>query len=113
SDFQISSQARHNINMAVKEAVHNVIKHSNAKEVTLRMTLTEDLMEIIVHDDGVGFVVGDTHGNGLANIRERISILGGKGSIESNLNRGTTIRISLGLMRTDKAPEPALANDSA
>ena len=54
-EVQVSSQTRHNITMAVKEAVHNVIKHAGATEVTIRMVFTDGLLDVFVHDDGAGF----------------------------------------------------------
>ena len=41
-EIQISSQTRHNISMAVKEAVHNVIKHANASEVSIHIAFSRE-----------------------------------------------------------------------
>ncbi len=57
-EVQVSSQTRHNISLAVKEAVHNIIKHARASEVTIRMTLTDGFLNISVQDDGAGFHAG-------------------------------------------------------
>src|SRR5258708_24791302 len=51
-DVQVSSQTRHNINLVVKEAVHNIIKHARASEVTIRMAFTDGVMDVSVHYDG-------------------------------------------------------------
>jgi signal transduction histidine kinase len=87
--------------MAVKEAVHNVIKHANASEVVIRMNLTGDLMTISVQDDGRGFDPGQhAAGNGLNNMKRRLEDIGGSSSVESQPDRGTTVHFRL----TVKAP---------
>jgi signal transduction histidine kinase len=95
-EVQVSSQTRHNINMAVKEAVHNVIKHSGASEVTIRMAYAAGLLNIAIEDDGVGFQP-DTKagGNGLTNMKQRLINIGGQCFIESKPGKGTTVLIRL------------------
>ncbi len=95
-EVQVSSQTRHNINMAVKEAVHNVIKHSGASEVTIRMAYADGKLTVAIEDDGVGFQP-DTKagGNGLTNMKQRLTNIGGHCSIESKPGKGTTVLIRL------------------
>jgi signal transduction histidine kinase len=94
-EIQISSQARHNISMAVKEAVHNVIKHSNASEITIRIAFSDDFLNISVEDNGIGFQPNATRvGNGLVNMRQRLANIGGQCSIESNPGQ-TTVQLRL------------------
>ena len=45
-EVQVSSQTRHNISLAVKEAVHNIIKHAHAPEVAIRMEFTDDCLDV-------------------------------------------------------------------
>ncbi|MDB6066746.1 MAG: Integral rane sensor signal transduction histidine kinase [Pedosphaera sp.] len=93
-EIQVSSQVRHNISMAVKEAVHNVIKHSKASGVTVRMAFNADLLTIWVEDDGCGFdAANHPAGNGLANMKRRLEDIGGCCSIESSCDHGTKIQI--------------------
>jgi signal transduction histidine kinase len=95
-EVQVSSQTRHNISMAVKEAVHNVIKHARASEVTIRMEFADDFLDISVHDDGSGFQPGETiPGNGLSNMKQRLQNIGGGCGVESKPGQGTTIRLRL------------------
>jgi len=96
NEVQVSSQTRHNINMAVKEAVHNVIKHAKASEVTIRMAFKDGLLDISIQDDGVGFRPDDTvGGNGLTNMKQRLANIGGSCFIDSKPGQGTTVRIRL------------------
>jgi signal transduction histidine kinase len=95
-DVQVSSQTRHNITMAVKEAVHNVIKHAHASEVKLVVAFEGRLLQVSIQDDGAGFQqTGDSAGNGLTNMKRRLADIGGDCSIESQTGRGTTVRIRL------------------
>jgi signal transduction histidine kinase len=96
--IQISSQTRHNISLTVKEAVHNVIKHANASEVTMRVGLENLRLSVSVHDNGCGFQPSKRPaGNGLANMRRRMDKIGGSCAIESQPGEGTTVRLQLAL----------------
>lgn len=97
-DVQVSSQIRHNISMAVKEAVHNVIKHARAAAVTIRMTLADGFLDILVQDDGSGFQPDkQIAGNGLTNMKQRLANIGGECFIESQPGQGTTVRLHLAI----------------
>jgi signal transduction histidine kinase len=102
-EIQVSSQIRHNIIMAVKEAVHNVIKHAKASEVTIRMTFNGNQITVLVQDDGRGFnAAASQSGHGLANMRRRLEDIGGHWSVESKPGRGTTIAMALELPAPQK-----------
>jgi signal transduction histidine kinase len=95
-DVQVSSQTRHNISLAVKEAVHNLIKHAKASEVTVRMAFAAGVLEVSVHDDGSGFQPAENMpGNGLSNMKQRLQNIGGSCLVESRPGQGTTVRLRL------------------
>jgi signal transduction histidine kinase len=95
-EVQVSSQTRHNISMAVKEAVHNIIKHAKASEVTVRMVFADGSLEVTVHDDGAGFQPVDSiSGHGLSNMKQRLQNIGGTCTVESKPGGGTTVRLRL------------------
>jgi len=95
-EVQVSSQTRHNINMAVKEAVHNVIKHSGASEVTIRMAYADGILNVGIEDNGAGILPdGKSGGHGLSNMKQRLANIGGHCFIESHPGKGTTVRIRL------------------
>ena len=95
-EVPVSSQTRHNISMAVKEAVHNVIKHAKASEVSINVTFDENLLTVSVQDNGCGFQPsGSFTGNGLTNMKRRLEDLGGSCIIESQPGHGTTVRMRL------------------
>lgn len=100
-----SSHVRHNLIMAVKEAVHNVIKHARATEVRLRITFEASALSISIHDDGCGFDPSACPpGNGLGNLKRRIQNIGGSFTIESGVGAGTTVTLRL------PVAEPAAAS---
>lgn len=95
-EVQVSSQTRHNISMAVKEAVHNIIKHAKASEVTIRMAFADDFLDVSVQDDGAGFQPAEIHGgHGLSNMKQRLQNIGGSCALESRPGAGTTVRLRL------------------
>jgi signal transduction histidine kinase len=94
---QISSQTRHNLSMAVKEAVNNVIKHARASEIIVRIEFDREALRVSVSDDGCGFHLSGhaTGGNGLTNMKRRLEEIGGSCSIQSEPGKGTTILLWL------------------
>jgi signal transduction histidine kinase len=101
-EIQISSQTRHNISLATKEAVHNIIKHARASEVTVRIGWGDPRLEVSIQDDGNGFEIGDNAaGNGLPSMKRRLEKIGGSCSIESAPSRGTTVRLVLNIAARD------------
>ena len=97
-DFQVSSHVRHNLIMAVKEAVHNAIKHARASELAVYVDWEGTTLTIRVQDGGCGFDPAERGaGNGLANMRRRLEHLGGTCSIQSQRGQGTTVSFRLDL----------------
>lgn len=100
-DVQLSSQIRHNITMAVKESVHNIVKHAQANEVVIRMTFEKELLAISIQDNGQGFQPDNQFsGNGIKNIKRRLEDIGGGCVIESQPNLGTIVRLRLSIRRS-------------
>lgn len=79
-----------------QEALTNIIKHSRAKTVTINLQ-SDDLVQLTITDDGVGFVVNSQQqvaertGLGLLTISERIEAVGGVCHVESQPGAGTRI----------------------
>jgi signal transduction histidine kinase len=91
----------------VREALHNVRKHSGADEVRLEVRRIDDNVEIAVVDDGVGFTGASPDGHfGLEQIRELAEESGGKIEIGSVPGAGTSIRARIP-MNQSTGPEPA------
>jgi PAS domain S-box-containing protein len=81
-----------------QESLTNVARHADAKKVQTSLQLVDDNLVLEVTDDGKGFDV-ETAGNkktfGLIGIRERTLMMGGKCTILSSRNKGTTLTISV------------------
>lgn len=77
-DIRINGDARRHIHLLVKEALHNIIKHSEASHVKLGISYDE-LLRIVISDNGKGLTEDntDTGGNGMKNMRQRIRQLNG------------------------------------
>ena len=93
--------ADHDIEIAlyrsVQEALHNVAKHSQAGNVSIRLEVAPERVHLQVEDDGIGFSRRGAHirGFGLTGMRERTAALGGSMKIRSERGKGTSIQIEL------------------
>ncbi len=94
----VSPQARHGLLLAVKEALHNIIKHSDAQRVDVSCRIDGPDFVVTVSDDGKGFVEASfpkqaraRRGHGLDGMRQRMTELGGTFRIESRPGGGTRI----------------------
>ena len=95
----LDPEQRHHLFLAFKEALNNVVRHSGAEEVLVRMELAGGAMLIAVEDNGQGLGTGlSAEGaDGLRNMRERLAAVGGKCEIQSAPGAGTTVRFTLPL----------------
>ena len=95
--WPINGTTRHNIFLACKEAIHNAIKHAAANQLQLRLTLQEGTFLLEICDDGMGLPAApsESAGDGLLNMRERLTNLGGACEISSIPGRGTTVGFRL------------------
>lgn len=91
----LSTQQRHNLFMAIKEALNNVLKHARAREVRLSLAVSGERLTISIADDGCGFAPDriDSSGNGLNNMRQRLARIGGRLVLESRPGAGTQIKM--------------------
>ncbi|HUJ93095.1 MAG TPA: GAF domain-containing protein [Gaiellaceae bacterium] len=76
----------------VQESLTNIVKHARATSVSVVLTRKDDSVSVVVEDDGVGFEPARERdgGIGLAGMRERVALLGGRLAIESRPGAGTT-----------------------
>jgi two-component system sensor histidine kinase DevS len=76
----------------VREALSNVARHANASAVEVRVEVTHTSVNLTVIDDGRGIDLAQPHGNGLRNMAERASRLGGSFDLEAAEAGGCTLR---------------------
>jgi signal transduction histidine kinase len=84
----------------VQEALHNVAKHAQAKNVTVQVARENKMVHVLVEDDGVGIqpksgASKERQSFGLAGIKERIAMLGGVSRVISAKGKGTRIEITV------------------
>ena len=98
SEITLPAEMRHNLFLVIKEAFHNVLKHSRASEVRMQVTLESLRLKIEIQDNGTGFNLESTRkGNGLDNMRKRMEALGGRLNITTAMQQGTKLVIALEL----------------
>ncbi|CAL2094229.1 tetratricopeptide repeat protein [Tenacibaculum sp. 190524A05c] len=92
----INEVTKANVYRIIQEALQNIIKHANAKSVTLDFALQHQELLITISDDGVGF---DTKkgkkGIGIKNIKTRVEKLSGSVDFSSEINQGTKLYIKI------------------
>ena len=102
--WPLTAEVRHNLFLAFKEALHNVVKHAAASEVYISLTTEADAFILVIRDDGKGFapdVLKEeeprapgriARGHGLANMRQRLAKIGGRCEIQSSPGNGTEVK---------------------
>jgi len=112
-DVQVASQLRHNVILAVKEAINNIIKHASASEVAFQVTFDRHVLTISIYDNGSGFDTANRMmGNGLGNMKLRLEAIGGRCNIESSAGRGTTILMHVTARQADSHGEKHSSRES-
>jgi ligand-binding sensor domain-containing protein/signal transduction histidine kinase len=100
----IPPEVRHNVFLAFKEAVNNVVKHAQASEVWIRLRLQPDHFTLSIEDNGRGLGGLDAHAaqtrNGLRNMRKRMEDLHGEFSIGPGAKDGTQVRLTVPIGKT-------------
>ena len=75
----------------VQEAINNVIKYAQAKNVNLSVETTKENIILEISDDGVGFDT-EINWNGIKNMKERTSLQNGHFEIDSTPSKGTVVK---------------------
>ena len=95
----IPPEVRHNVFLAFKEAVNNVVKHAQATEARVKLELLPEKFILSVTDNGRG--LGDISGkqlrNGLKNMRKRLADVHGEFDVAPGTNGGTVVKFTVPL----------------
>ena len=100
-DGIFENEAEISVYRIVQECLNNIMKHSSAREVKVKITKTERGVSIKISDDGKGFdrknqtETQKSGGFGLIGMIERVRILGGTLAIDSAIGEGTIVEIEL------------------
>ena len=86
-----------------QEALNNTLKHANAKHLKISLQYSEHLFNLILEDDGNGFLPGELNlsgGLGLKNMQSRATLIGAVATIDSEPGKGCCIKIMLNPLNT-------------
>ena len=103
----LTAEIRHNIFLAFKECINNIVRHSQATVVTIELQIQGAELRLLIQDNGSGFKVPElfapggfleraarsSKGNGLLSIHRRMSEVGGYCHIDSQPGTGTKIEL--------------------
>ncbi len=99
----------------LQESLTNVARHAGARKIKVSLSVTNQVLRLLVQDDGRGFVEAKDTSFGMPGMRERATSLGGSLRIYSGPNAGTTVEALIPLdvalspatrIQTDPAPRP-------
>ncbi|MSR65846.1 MAG: hypothetical protein EXS24_00540 [Pedosphaera sp.] len=98
-EVPLAAQVRHNVLLAFKEAVNNAVKHSGTTKIRLGIHTENELLVIVLEDDGRGFdpakLPANSSGNGLQNMRSRLEAASGRAQITSVIGQGTEVKFEI------------------
>jgi signal transduction histidine kinase len=97
---RLSSEVETTLYRVVQEGLTNVAKHAGARTVSVLLVRRDTSASAVVEDDGQGFerTDEDRGGIGLAGMRERLALLDGRLTIESDPATGTTVAAEVPLL---------------
>jgi signal transduction histidine kinase len=91
----ISYEFRHNVSLAVKECVNNVLKHSQATELDMKIELEKNILMITITDNGIGITKESrSTGLGLDSLKSRMKSIGGSCDFQHLAEGGLRIILS-------------------
>lgn len=98
-DHGVSAEVRHNMYLAIKETLNNIVKHSNATFVTITLRYDPPAFQIVIYDNGRGFTDRDVtlFSDGLGNIHKRMEEVQGRVRLASTPGQGTSVSLSVNL----------------
>lgn len=95
-DHAVDSRHRHQLFLAFKEALTNIVRHSGATEVRLNIEIEQGHIRLTIIDNGRGWAGASAEGmDGVNNMRARLEKLGGRFEVTSKTGEGTTVRFEL------------------
>lgn len=97
----LSPAVEHGLLRVISEGLHNVVKHADASRATITLRRRDRRLSLILEDDGRGFerttVYASPHGYGLASMRRRVRLLGGRFRLKTAPGEGTRVEVSVGV----------------
>ena len=99
-DYVVDSRHRHQLFLAFKEALTNVVRHSKASEVRLNIQIKQKQVRLTISDNGRGWSEGGQteEMDGVVNMRTRLEKLDGRFTIDSKTGSGTVVCFDMPLL---------------
>lgn len=92
----MNMEQRRDFYMVFKEGLNNLVKYSGARNAWVSIALNNDILEMIIRDDGKGFEPEKvSFGNGMKNMRQRTEAWKGEFRVESSPGQGTGLRFKI------------------
>jgi signal transduction histidine kinase len=103
-DEPLDPKFRRELFFAFREALTNVVRHADATKVWLRIAVQEGTVAITVTDDGCGIPNDkrEAGADGLLNMQDRMNALGGTCQIQSDPEKGTTVRLEAPIQKVQE-----------
>lgn len=97
---RIPTMLSNSLSMCLKEAINNVVRHSQATACKIKILQTADFIEMIISDNGIGLSKSTKKpsSNGLNGMKERVEFVNGE--LELLEKKGTTIKITIPIVIT-------------
>lgn len=97
-ELQLGEERTYHLFRVVQELLQNIIKHADATQVLVQLSLNEGQLYITVEDDGKGFDLREARKKqsmGLKNIEARVRGINGQLDFQTSPGKGTSVLISL------------------
>jgi signal transduction histidine kinase len=97
---EIKKEIEYTLFRITQEAVNNIIKYAEAKEVVIQYLIYEEAISLSIEDDGIGFdmnIVDKKHNFGLNSMRNRAASINGELTIDTSPGKGTGIHLNIPL----------------
>ncbi|MBK9726861.1 MAG: hypothetical protein IPO86_01955 [Saprospiraceae bacterium] len=96
--LKLSGEKRRNVFLVCKEALHNITKHAQADKVIISAKFQENLLQISIADNGIGFEFESKKelGNGLFNMQKRMEQVQGSLNIQKQ-SKGTLLMLQFSI----------------
>ncbi len=104
-DAAPSLDVQRHLLLALKEMLHNVLRHAGARRVEIHLSVCDERFILEVRDDGRGFETArQTDGHGFTSLRHRAELLGGEFALESRPGQGARVALNGSLRSAVRNP---------
>lgn len=102
-EWILTPEERHNLFLAVKEAINNIVRHSHADEARIQMSLEKRVLKILIQDNGCGMNGSSERycSDGLRNMRQRMADIAGQCLIDARAGGGTSVSLTFPIRSND------------